>query len=192
MTYATIQPPFTLAFPDMRKKELDQYFEWFMGIRSQRLSELAEAVRGTAGYEGWQPDGTPASLDFLGKWFAEQADVRARTDEELKSIEGRLLFPMDIQGKELTTRTLSLAMDVGMYLSQVFLKNHQNLEWHQPLENKKFIDYGQPVLVKFRPGPFNPVRMVVTLAYGLVNKQKSAEGLRNIYDIWSKLVDAAP
>ncbi len=192
MTYATIQPPFTLAFREMPKKELKRYFEWLMEARSQRVDELAEAVKGTAGYEDWRPDGTPASLDSLGKWFAEHANVRARTDEEFKNIEDQLVFPMEVQGEELTTRTLSLAMDVGIYLSQVFLKNHQNLEWDQPLGNKKFIDYGQPVLVKFKPGPFNPVRMVVTFAYGLVSKQKTAEGLRNIYDIWSKLVQETP
>jgi hypothetical protein len=191
MTYATIQPPFMLAFREMPKKELNRYFDWFMEVRSQRLNELAEAVKGTPGYEEWQPDATPASLDSLGKWFVEQANVRARTDEELKTIEDRLAFPMDVQGEELTTRTLSFAMDVGMYLSQVFLTNHPSLQWDQPLGNRKFIDYGQPVLLKFKPGPFNPVRMVVTLTYGLVNKQKTAEGLRNIYDIWSKLVQAA-
>jgi len=192
MPYATIQPPFTLTFRDMPKKELKRYFEWFMEVRSQRLNELAEAVKGTSGYEVWQPDGTPASLDSLGRWFAEQANVRARTDEELKSIDDQLVFPTEVQGEELTTRTLSLAMDIGMYLSHVFLKNHQNLEWDQPLGNKKFIDYGQPVLIKFKPGPFNPVRMAVTFAYGLVNKQKMAEDLRNIYEIWSKLVQETP
>jgi hypothetical protein len=190
MTYATIQPPFTLAFQEMPKKELNRYFDWFMEVRSQRLNELAEAIKGTPGYEGWQPDGTPASLDSLGKWFVEQANVRARTDEEVKTIEDRLAFPMDAEGEELTTCTLSLTMDVGMYLSQVFLTNHPSLQWHQPLGNKKFIDYGQPVLTKFKPGPLNPVRMVVTLAYGSVSKQKTAEDLRNIYDIWSKLVQA--
>lgn len=192
MAYATIQPPFTLTFREMSKQELKRYFEWFMEVRSQRLSELSEVVKETYGYEKWQPDGTPVSLNALGKWFAEQANVRPRTDEEFKSIENRLMFPMEVQGEELTTRTLSLAMDIGMYLSQVFLKNHQNLGWDQPLGNKKFIDYGQPVLIKFKSGPFNPVRMVVTFAYGLVSKKKAAEGLRNIYEIWSKLIQEAP
>jgi hypothetical protein len=191
MTYATIQPPFRLAFREMPKEELNRYFEWFMEVRSKRLNELARAVKQTSGYEEWQPDGTPASLDTLGKWLSEQVDVRARTVKELEKIEGRLVFPMDVSGEELTTRTLSLAMDVGIYLSEVLLKNHPVLQWDQPLGNKKFIDYGQPVLIKFRPGPFNPVRMVVTLAYGLVSKQKTAEGLRNIYDIWSKLIQPA-
>jgi hypothetical protein len=172
----------------MPKTELKRYFEWFMEIRLHRVKVLTEAVNGTAGYEEWLSDETPASLEALGKWFAEQANVRARTDQELKRINEQLVFPIAVPGEELTTQTFSLAMDIGMYLSQVFLKNHKTLRWDQPLGNKAFIDYGQPVLVKFKSGPFNPVRMVVTLAYGLVSRKKTAEGLRNIYDIWSNMV----
>ena len=78
-----------------------------------------------------------------------------------------------------------------MYVSQVLLKNYPSLKWEQPLENKKFVDYGQPVLVEFGPAPFNPVRMVVTFAHGLISKKKTGEGLRNIYNIWSKLIPPA-
>ncbi len=105
----------------------------------------------------------------------------------MKFLEEKTKFPMDLPAEELTTLTLSLAMDIGMYLSQVFMKNHTQLKWEQPLGSKKFIDYGQPVLVSFKPGPFNPVRMVVTFAYGLVGHRKTAKGLRDIYEIWSKL-----
>src|ERR1700731_4075079 len=154
MTYATIQPPSALGFRDMPKKELHGYFQWFLEVCPQRLNELVEAVKQTSGYETWQADCTPASLDVLGEWFAGQVEVRNRTDDELKKIGDRLVFPIDVPTEELTAHTLSLAMDVGIYLSQVFLKNHPVLRWEQPLENKKFIDYGQPVLVKFRPGPF--------------------------------------
>ena len=57
--------------------------------------------------------------------------------------------------------------------------------------DKKFIDYGKPVLVKFSSAPFNPVRVVVTFAYGLASKKKTGEGLRNIYNIWSKMAQPA-
>lgn len=191
MPYATIQPPFTLKFREMPKKELNRYFQWFMDVLPQRIDELARAVKQTPGFETWQADCTPDSLDRLGEWFAGQVETRSRTKVELQAIKDRLVFPMDISGEELTNRTFSLAMDVGMYFSQVLLKNYPFLKWEQPLGNKKFIEYGQPVLVKFGPGPFNPVGMMVTFAYGLVSRKKTGEGLRNIYNIWSKLVQPA-
>jgi len=187
MTYDPIHPPFTLSFREMPKRELNRYLEWFSGVLPDRLDELTKAVRDAHGYDSWQPDGSPESLDLLGRWFAEQVAMRPRSETEKKALEEKVKFPIELPGEELTTQTLSLAMDIGMYLSQVFMKNHPQLKWEQPLGNKKFIDYGQPVLVAFKPGPFNPVRMVVTFAYGLVGHQKTGEGLRNIYETWSKL-----
>jgi len=95
---------------------------------------------------------------------------------------------IDIPRDELSNRTFSLAIDVGMYLSEVLIKNHPSLRWGQEFGSKLSVDYGQPVLIGFGAVPFNPVHMLVTLAYGLAGKKKNGEGLRQIYDIWSKLV----
>ena len=188
MPYDTVQPRFTLRFREMSKQELRDYFRWFFDVLPTRIRELADAVRETTGFETWQPDETPASLDALGNWFASQAQTRQRTQQERQAIASRSTYPIEIPNEELTNRTFSLAMDIGMYLSQVLLKNHPSLQWEQPLGNKKFIDYGQPVLVGFGAVPFNPVRMLVTLAYGLVIKKETEKGLRELYDIWSKMV----
>lgn len=190
MTYTIIQPPFTLKFREMSKKELTHYFEWFQDILPQRLEELTKAVKQTPGFDSWQPDFTPTSLDMLGDWFVTQVETRLRTQGELHEIESRSTYPIEIPGEELTNRTFSLAMDIGMYLSQVFLKNYPKLQWDQQFGNKKYIDYGQPVLVEFGASPFNPVYMLVTLAYGVVSKKKTGKSLHELYDIWSKLIRA--
>jgi len=188
MSYNLIQPPFSLKFREMSKKELSDYFLWLQNIIPQRLCELAKAAEETPGFETWVPKFTPASLEQLGEWFATQVDIRPRSEQEIQDIAGKSPHPMEIANKELTNRTFSLAMDVGIYLSQVFLKNHPQLRWEQPLSSKKFVDYGQPVLVEFGPAPLNPVRMVVTLAYGIAAKTKTGADLRKIYDIWSPLI----
>lgn len=190
MPYATIQPPFTLKFREMSKQELKDYFRWFFDVLPHRTRELAETVRQSPGFETWQPDQTPASLDALGEWFSVQAETRKRTPDERQEIASRSSFPIEVPNEELTNRTFSLAMDIGMYLAQVFLKNFPSLRWEQPLDDKKFADYGQPVLDGFGPVPFNPVRIAVTLAYGLVSKKQSGKRLREIYDYWSKQVRA--
>lgn len=188
MTYSAIQPPFTLKLREMPKKELNRYFQWFMDVLPQRVNELAEAVKQTPGFETWQADCTPASLDTLGEWFAGQVETRNRTEEELQAIKDRLVFQVDISGEELTNRTFSLAMDVGMYFSKVLLKNYPALRWEQPLNDKKFVDYGQPVLMRFSNAPLNPVRIVVVLARSIANKKQTGSRLRELYNIWSKLI----
>lgn len=188
MTYSIIQPPFTLNFKEMSKKELKNYFNWFHGILPSRLDELKRAVQVTSGYELWSGNFAPESLNLLGEWYAIQVETRPRTNEEIAEIENRLTFPIAIPKVDLTKRTFSLAMDVGMYLSQVFLKNHSGLHWDQPLNNKKFVDYGRPVLLGFGVVPFNPVRMVITLGYSIASKDENGKGLRELYDIWVNMI----
>ncbi len=48
-TYETIQPPFTLNFREMSKKELRAYFSWFQEIMPERIAQLASAVRASQG-----------------------------------------------------------------------------------------------------------------------------------------------
>lgn len=172
----------------MSKKELKTYFAWYHEVMPERLEELTRAVHETPGFENWAADYTPASLDLLGEWFAAQVETRPRTAEEIKEIADRSAYPIDIPREELTNATFSLAMDVGMYLSQVFLRTHPSLQWGQPFGSKKFIDYGQPVLEGFGFKVFNPARMLIVQAYGLADKTWSGKSLRELYDIWSEKV----
>ena len=188
MAYETIQPPFTLNFREMTKGQLKDYFDWFQEILPQRLDGLEQAVKTTLEFEGWRLDFSPTSLDRLGEWFAEQVETRRRTDDEILELEDRVSMPMEVSEEDLTNRTFSLAVDVGMYLTQVLLKSHPTLRWDQQFGNKKDVDYGQPVLVRFGPAPFNPVRLTVTLAYGIASEKKSGKGLRDLYDVWVGMI----
>lgn len=188
MNYQIIQPPFMLAFREMTKKELMAYNDWFHKVIPERIQILTSAINSTPGYEKWEPDYTPVSLEPLGEWFLAQAETRPRTQEEIDKIQSQSKFSIHIPSDELTNKTVSLAMDIGMYVSQVFVKNHPELEWSQPFGNKSFIDYGRPVLISFTSAPFNPVRMMVSLAYGLVSQVKTGQSLREIYNIWSAMI----
>jgi hypothetical protein len=190
MPYSTIQPPFTLRFREMSKRDLKNYFQWFQNVREQRLDELTAAVVLTRGFEGWKADFLPVSLGPLGEWFAAQVETRLRSEHEIREIADRSSYPVGVSGEELTDRTFSFAIDVGIYLSQVFLKGYPALRWNQPLGNKNDIDYGQPVLEGFGAAPFNPVRMMVTLAYGIAAKKKTGKSLRELYGTWTKMVQA--
>jgi hypothetical protein len=75
-------------------------------------------------------------------------------------------------------------MDIGMYFSQVVLKNLPGTRWDQPVRNKNFADYGQPVIMGFGTVPLNPVRVMVMTAYGI--SRNSPARLRELYDVWAK------
>jgi hypothetical protein len=187
MPYAIIQPPFTLKFREMTKSELKDYFSWFMKVVPERIAGLETAVRESPAYSSWSADLSPESLVKLGDWFASEVEVRTRSRNEIDEVKSRLSFPIDVPGEELTNRSFSLAMDVGMYFSQVVLKNLPGTKWDQPLKNERFADYGQPVIMGFGTVPLNPIRIVVTLAYALASGEQSGARLKALYDTWTKL-----
>ena len=140
------------------------------------------------GWGGPTDEPTPESLEALGEWFVSQVETRVRTNEEIEEIKSKLTVPIDISSEQLTNRTFSLAMDIGMYFGRVILKNLDGTTWDQPLRNKKFADYGQPVVTGSGSVPLNPVRIVVMLAYGIADKTRSGGRLRELYDTWTKML----
>ena len=188
MTYQIVQPPFTLKFREMSKRELVDYGTWFHGIADDRICELEAAVRAAPGYESWEATSKPESLDTLGEWFAGEVRTRPRTPDEIAELESRGDLHASVPEVDLTNRSFSLAIDVGMYVARVFECSYHHLCWEQFLGNKKFADYGQPVLTGFGPVPLNPVRIVVTLAYGLASGKQTDRRLKEIFDYWSNPV----
>ena len=187
MAYAIIQPPFTLKFREMPKSELKTYYGWFMEVLPKRIALLEAQVREVPARSSWRASSSPESLEELGDWFADQVEVRSRTRPEVDDVQSRLTFPIDVPGEQLTNRTFSLAMDIGMYFSQVVLKNLAGTRWDQPLRNQKFADYGQPVIMGFGSVPLNPVRIIVSTAYGIASKEQGGGRVRELYDTWAKM-----
>jgi hypothetical protein len=187
MAYEIIQPPFTLNFKEMQKAELKNYYSWFMKIMPDRINFLESYIKEQLAYSSWCADFSPDSLLSLGEWFADNVETRNRNKAEIEDICSRSTYPIDIPDQELTNQTFSIAMDVGMYFGQVILKNLSGTKWDQSLKSAKEADYGQPVILGFSAVPLNPVRIVVSLAYGLVSGKQKGERLRGLYNTWATL-----
>ncbi|MBC7251337.1 MAG: hypothetical protein H5T62_13750 [Anaerolineae bacterium] len=191
MEYEVIQPPFTLEFRNMSREEAIRYFNWFMEQIPIRIRVLERAVQSTAGYEDWQADYTPASLEKLGQWFCEHVATRKRTEEEKETIYSKApewFRSVEIEDWELTNQTFSLAIDIGMYLSRVLEKNCPGLRWVMVKKPRSDADFQQPVLVGVGKPVFNPIAILVTYAYGIARRSKGPERLKELYDIWANLL----
>jgi len=187
MAYQIINPPFTLAFHEMSKKDLICYGKWLLDVSDERIALLGKTIAETGGYESWTPNGHPESLNLLGAWLEKHVTVRNRSQEEFDVIRERLSYLIDITAIELTNETLSLAIDIGLYFARVIHANVSTAKWEQHLSNKKFVDYGQMVISGFGSMYLNPIRIVVNLAYGISNGRQSGDRLRELYEIWSSM-----
>ena len=186
MTYQLISPPCALNFEALSKVDIKRYNEWFLAELPGRIEILASCVKATNGYENWGADFAPTSLTPLGDWFASQVRTRDRSRAELHAINARLTFPINVSNEELTEETVSKAIDVGMYFGAVLLRNHPSLRWDFKTESKRFADYGQPVIVGFGAAILNPVRVAVTMAYGVAAGTQSGSRLGQVYTFWSE------
>lgn len=191
MKYEMVRPPFTLDFPNMSREEARDYLSWFLEQIPIRIRVLEQAVQSTPGHGEWQADCSPESLDRLGRWLYEHVETRKRTKKESKEIYGNApdwFRSVEIENWELTNRTFSLAMDIGIYLSQVFEKNLSGLKWTMVTKPKNDVDYQRPVLSGTGKLQLNPVRMLVVLAHSLADDTRGPEGLKELYDIWVGLL----
>ena len=186
MTYDLVRPPVSLDFRNRSNAELQRYRDWFHSALPGRIAQLASAVAESPGFEGWRPDSSVDSLTPLGEWFRGQVETRAKTEAERAADVSSLRFPIDLPGDELTDRTFSLAVDIGMYFGEVVVTNLQGTRWDQPLKNPNFVDHGQPVIMGFGTVPLNPIRIAVTLAYAFAAREQSGDRLRSLFDVWSK------
>jgi hypothetical protein len=185
MSYQIIQPPFTLRFTEMSQGELKEYFAWFQSVLPSRVDELTAYIQEDPASKDWEPDYSAASLSTLGEWLARHVSTRDRTQEEMDEIKARFNNPIDIPSHDLTNESYSLGFDAGIYFGLTLLKNHPSLAWDQDLKNKKFADYGQPIIVGFGTVPVNPVRIGLNFAYGFASKKSPSTRVREVYETWS-------
>jgi hypothetical protein len=185
MEYQISQPPFTLKFREMSKQELLEYGRWFQASTHDRLAQLERIVRATPGYEAWPGTSVGKTLDMFGCLFAGEVATRPRTAGEIAALQAQSALLSGAPEVDLTNRSFSLAIDVGMFLARSLERAYPHLRWTQLFDNKKFADYGQPLLMGFGPVPLNPVRIALTLAYAIAAGKQDGKRLGQIYEYWA-------
>jgi hypothetical protein len=188
MIYSIIKPPFSLASRPTSVDEPIEYAKWYREIMHERLNGLTIAVQSTPGYEDWNPDYTPESLDVLGAWFAEVVETHPRSSEELQAVKDWFVFPITTKDWELTDRSFSIALDVSMYLCHVFMKRHPSINWYNLIRGVNGLHFRPVILTGFGPLLFNPVNQMITLASGLARGSRDSSSLRDIYNRWDGVV----
>lgn len=187
MTYQLVRPPFSLRLWDKSFKDLRTYGAWYHEIKPERVAILTRAVRATLGFGDWQPDGSPDSLEPLGAWFVARVQTHRRTAAEMEALRQQMAPITDVPDWDLTDETFSLAMDVGMYLGDVVVKNLPGTRWDQVLKDRRNIDYGQVVIEGSGRVPMNPVQLVLVIAYGVPERQFKGNRLSELYQVWRQM-----
>ena len=81
-----------------------------------------------------------------------------------------------------TDETLSLALDISIYLGEIILKSYPNLYWGYRARPKNEFSANRPVILKLvgKRAYFNPHRIV----FVLMIKSSKAHGKSQLYDLY--------
>ena len=176
--YELLHAPFALDFEEMSRRQLAQYESWFFATKPNRVAALEELVQGVV--PSWRADGFAESLTLLDSFLDDAIETRPRSAEELSRLVKAFRF--GVSDRDLTDRSISIAVDSGFYFGQVFEQNHSELSWKQE-KRKGNVDYGQLVLCGFPSKVcLNPVRIAIVNAYAIA-KGKSSR-LAALYLSW--------
>ena len=187
MDYPLMDPPDYKPYDDMTRVEAKKHLEWYVYQIPERLELLRNAFEATGGGAKEKLDYSVESLRILWQWFMPLITKEPKTTEELEK-EAKLLPSGATRNLEkLSVGTLAIAMDIAIYLAEVFIRTCANVKWGlAKSRSKNYINYNRPVLLGFMVGKYeteyNPkgALHVLTLKVAF-DDDKNSDALINAY-----------
>lgn len=188
MEYPLMVTPFELVtFEDMNKKQVEEYFQWFMSERENRLRQLEQYANYNNNHK-IAFNKSSESLIPIWEWFESQIEWEEKSSEEiqeeLRNTPQWLHQEILSNTKRESVLTIALACDIAIYFSETMIFNNPQIKWGYLLKPKKLDGVKQPILLGFKHGiSVNPRRLVsVCLLRSSRNSNKYE--LYETYNIW--------
>lgn len=191
MQYNGMTPPFELiSFEDMKKKQAEQYFVWYIDTIEQRIQNLEKYINLTG--TRMVLDKTPDSLIELWDWFSNHIEVCTKDEQELMLeltmrpdwIKAHIMSDR----RKLSLNTIMIAVDISAYFGEVFIKNNPNIYWGYLSKPKKLHGVNRPRLLGFAGDmsvyPYGRVEMCIWKTIETVDNMH----LFNMYQVCLKMI----
>ena len=153
MEYREMHIPFELVpFCNMNKKQAEQYFNWFLETKEQRIKNLQEYINSET--EEIVLDKSPESLIGLWRWFETKIILEKKKDEEI--YEELRLSPEWMRENilndvyKLSILTMTLVHDISVYYGDVVIENNTQIRWGYLSRPKKLDGINAPRLLGFK------------------------------------------
>ncbi len=179
---------FSGCLHELDRAEVSRCYSRFIDLIPERMDSLGRLVLSDEAMAGWSPDFSVGSLDALGRWFIGQIYTRPRSRDEIDYIRSNTPNYLEVESDDMADSTKMACVDVGMYMGETFIRSYPRarLAWTQEMSDKRNADYGMPVVAGFPVLPLPPVRVVSTVAYGVMRGKRDGGRLRSIFDYWSR------
>lgn len=185
MEYELMSPPFEMNnFSDMNKVEAKQHYDWYLSQIPKRMEQLKYFVEGDMSFSF---NYTRESLIALWGWYLDNVVVENKIESELDSeiAHSTQMTIKHIRNNKISTKWLSVAVDIGIYLSEVIIKNNEVLEWGIQYKPKSLLSVNRPVVIGFNHKmTMEPSNLLLVLTRKILKGQYNPEALVNLYDNW--------
>ncbi|MBR3919861.1 MAG: hypothetical protein IKJ59_14225 [Clostridia bacterium] len=203
LTYDILIPPLTKKILDFSAEETESYFRWFMQQIPSRIEYLTEVCSQQLKIDRSKLDLSAESLVYIWEWFLKVAEIEQTPKAALNDLSKQYNYlPRSLkkhfleQSKEqLSLQTEYIIRDIGMYIGEVFVREHPVIYWgyYTPPQLDRFTN--SPLLLGFEYDyvspfkvPFEPIHMVGVQAANLFDKSANKMDLIKIYRIWERHV----
>lgn len=152
MAYKEMILPFeVVSFEEMKKKQVEQYFHWYMDTLDERLCRLQKYIMETGGTVVL--DKSPESLIGLWEWFEPRIELCQKTDKELElELNGcheKMKQHVFENPNKLSAETVTVAWDIAAYFGEVVIENNSQIRWGYLSTPKKLNGVNRPRLLGF-------------------------------------------
>ncbi len=173
------------AFFELTPKQAGEYFKWFKSEIPYRLELLWEYIQGDFP-EIRIGNFSPESLVLLWKWFETKIEQVPMSGKEIEYQVAK--YPQWIEDEirkestKYTDITLSLALDIAIYLGEMIVKNYPYLYWGYRTKPKNEFSANRPVILRLKSKRqyFDPSRIVFV---NMIKSCKKHEE-RSLYDLY--------
>ncbi len=172
------------AFFELTPKQAKEYFLWYTSEIPNRIALLWEYMKQERP-EAEPFDYSPESLLPLWEWYEQKIEQVPMTKKEIEYAVKR--FPKYLESeirkntKKFTDETLSLALDISIYLGEIAVKNHPHLRWNYRTRPKREISVYRPVIDRLNyKMTLDPSRIVFVQMLKSVEEQNK----NHLYDIY--------
>lgn len=189
MNYPLMETPFVLIpFGDMKKKQVEEYFQWYMSQIEDRIYLLKQFINQDT--NSVLLNKTPESLIDLWEWFENHIEFEEKTEQDVQKElreQPEWFHEMLLQNTtRLTILTMELAEDIAIYFSETMIFNNSSVHWGYRMKPKKLDGVNRPILLGFNGDICVNPRRLVSVCLHRSSEKKNKYELYETYNIWVK------
>lgn len=178
------------AFFELAPKKAEEYFSWYQGEIPGRIAMLWGYMKRERP-ETEPFDYSPESLIPLWDWYETKIKQVPKSQKEIDYEVSRYPEWMEENVRKITMKftdeTLSLALDISIYLGEVVIRNYPNLRWGHFTRPKREISANRPVILGLKgKGEYFPPSSTVFVC---MIKSSKKQDRNRIYDLYRNCED---